>query len=311
MPDFSRRHLLALSVGLGLAGSYGVVRATSALAHGTTNDVAWSFFRGKGLSEAQTAGLLGNFVIESGADPIDPASQQYGGGPGRGIAQWENSRRAELYDLAESRGVSWSDLQLQLDFVWEEFSGPEATAYSELKATSTPADAAVAVRRYYERPKVANDAGRINAAEKIHAQFSGTDSPGETRFPLVENGSDGSTVKVLQHLLRSHDHTVTVDGIFGDKTEAAVRDFQTAKGLGVDGMVGVNSWMSVIRIIRRDARGDAVKALQVALRANGHDTVVDGVFGPATDTTVRSVQRAARLTDDGVVSADVWANIVD
>jgi peptidoglycan hydrolase-like protein with peptidoglycan-binding domain len=33
-----------------------------------------------------------------------------------------------------------------------------------------------------------------------------------------------------------------VDGIFGVKTEAAVRGYQNVAGIGVDGIAGVHTW---------------------------------------------------------------------
>jgi lysozyme family protein len=47
-------------------------------------------------------------------------------------------------------------------------------------------------------------------------------------WPLVKRGSQGHPVPALQYLLRDRGrHHVTVDGIFGPKTEAAVEQFQT------------------------------------------------------------------------------------
>ena len=35
---------------------------------------------------------------------------------------------------------------------------------------------------------------------------------------------------------------MTVDGVFGDKTRAAVKDYQKKNGLSVDGVVGSKTW---------------------------------------------------------------------
>src|SRR4029077_16758045 len=56
-------------------------------------------------------------------------------------------------------------------------------------------------------------------------------------WPLVKRGSHGHPVPALQYLLRDRGHHVTVDGIFGPKTEAAVEQFQIADQLRVDGIV--------------------------------------------------------------------------
>lgn len=60
--------------------------------------------------------------------------------------------------------------------------------------------------------------------------------------------SKGTQVKALQLLLN---HTTdfacgTVDGIFGTKTLTAVRQFQEANGLDVDGVVGKKTWTKLL-----------------------------------------------------------------
>ena len=57
-------------------------------------------------------------------------------------------------------------------------------------------------------------------------------------WPVVKNGSNAHPVKTLQYLLRARGHSVVVDGVFGPRTEAAVRGFQTGSGLAADGIVG-------------------------------------------------------------------------
>lgn len=61
-------------------------------------------------------------------------------------------------------------------------------------------------------------------------------------------GNTGTQVKVLQWLLNhTTDYTSgVVDGIFGTKTVAAVRQFQQAKGLTVDGIVGKKTWEKLL-----------------------------------------------------------------
>lgn len=60
--------------------------------------------------------------------------------------------------------------------------------------------------------------------------------------------SKGTQVKVLQWLLNhTTDFTCgTIDGHFGTKTLAAVRQFQEANGLAVDGVVGKKTWTKLL-----------------------------------------------------------------
>ena len=59
----------------------------------------------------------------------------------------------------------------------------------------------------------------------------------------VAMGAQGDAVKALQNQVSSRGATpLTIDGIFGENTQAAVQQFQTWVGLTVDGIVGPVSW---------------------------------------------------------------------
>lgn len=50
----------------------------------------------------------------------------------------------------------------------------------------------------------------------------------------------------LQGLVTALGNPITIDGIFGPSTEAAVKAQQHAFGLGVTGIVDDNTWMKLI-----------------------------------------------------------------
>ena len=55
--------------------------------------------------------------------------------------------------------------------------------------------------------------------------------------------SDKETVKKLQEMLNSTgNYNLATDGIFGPKTQAAVKKYQQENGLAVDGIAGTNTW---------------------------------------------------------------------
>lgn len=61
--------------------------------------------------------------------------------------------------------------------------------------------------------------------------------------PTLSEGSTGSDVRRLQRALTAALRaTVVIDGDFGPQTDQAVRDYQTATGLIVDGIVGDQTW---------------------------------------------------------------------
>lgn len=62
------------------------------------------------------------------------------------------------------------------------------------------------------------------------------------KYAQVSKGSSGDSVLQLQKILNQNGYGLSEDGIFGNKTLSAVKDFQKNKGLTVDGIVGNNTW---------------------------------------------------------------------
>jgi peptidoglycan hydrolase-like protein with peptidoglycan-binding domain len=152
----------------------------------------------------------------------------------------------------------------------------------------------------------------------------------------LEEGSEGRQVRILQHMLG-----LSVDGVFGPRTEAAVRAFQANHGLTVDGIVGPQtsaalgagaptiataavSATETVAAITASHRAFAVaSANNSSPGASGHsgtattvDPVVrlqealgvqvDGTFGPETEQAVRRLQARHDLHVDGVVGGETW-----
>lgn len=61
----------------------------------------------------------------------------------------------------------------------------------------------------------------------------------------VRRSDSNHAVRGGQRQLNKYGYALTVDGIFGPATEAAVRDFQLQNGLTVDGVVGTSTWRTL------------------------------------------------------------------
>lgn len=129
-------------------------------------------------------------------------------------------------------------------------------------------------------------------------------------WPTVQAGSSGYRVTVIQYELRHRGYAITVDGSFGSQTDSVVRSFQSSQGLTVDGVVGPQTWPRLIISVQLGSSGDAVRAAQTALTANGYALTADGNFGSVTDSKAKAFQQAHGLTVDGVVGAQTWAALV-
>lgn len=141
--------------------------------------------------------------------------------------------------------------------------------------------------------------------------------------PTLSRGSMGPQVAELQRLLQAAGvPTGAVDGDFGPMTQAAVRRFQRAKGLTVDGVVGPQTWAALRGarpttpsapasssqpVLRQGDMGADVETLQRQLLRHGFTPGdVDGQFGGQTRRALVEFQRAKGLNADGVAGPSTW-----
>jgi hypothetical protein len=130
-------------------------------------------------------------------------------------------------------------------------------------------------------------------------------------WPVVRQGQTGEAVRTVQYLLRQQGNAgLTVDGDFGAKTLAAVKAFQTAKGLGADGIVGAQTWAALVLTLQQGSTGDAVKALQSQLTAHNLATTVNGTFDQATATNLKTYQTTLGLPATATTDPSTWRYLV-
>ncbi len=138
-------------------------------------------------------------------------------------------------------------------------------------------------------------------------------------YPVIRRGSVSlSGVRTVQFLLRSNPSprfAIAADGVFGPRTEAAVRLFQRSKGLAVNGIVDQATWRKLVVTQRLGSRGEQVRAIQALLNIYGqthagYRLAQDGIFGPLTRAAVIRFQRAVASTRDGIVGPVTWPFLV-
>jgi len=134
-------------------------------------------------------------------------------------------------------------------------------------------------------------------------------------------GSHGEPVRDLQRRLgrAGFDHAGDDPGRFGPSTTDAVRRFQAARGLAVDGVCGSQTWNALVeagyrlgdRLLYHRTpmlRGDDVADLQSRLGNLGFFADrIDGIFGPLTAAATTDFQRNAGLTSDAICGPETVA----
>ena len=169
----------------------------------------------------------------------------------------------------------------------------------------------------------ASSAGAAAAGPDVAAApYALTAAPG-LAWPELRQGSNSAwpqaTVRSLQYLLNAHGAKLTVDGVFGPKTNAAVVAFQHAKRLTAAGVVQAATWRALVVTVHRGSTGPAVRAVQDQINfrnlKDGRTLTVDGLSGPKTETSVRAFQQAiaaevAGFRVDGIVGAQTWQALV-
>ena len=120
----------------------------------------------------------------------------------------------------------------------------------------------------------------------------------------LKNGSKGTQVKYLQMNLNGLGYaTLTVDSQYGSKTKTAVKAFQKANGLSVDGVAGSKTLGKIDTI---------VKKLQKDLSDLGYKPgKADGIYGSSTKSAVKKFQAAKGLKQTGIADANTLKKIAD
>lgn len=107
---------------------------------------AYDFFRAKGYTPEQAAGIVGGLRGET--ENLNP-SQIHDGGIGLGIAGWNAERLAGLRRFAADNKADPRDLNTQLEYVNYELTHGESAAGDQLRAAKTPEDAGRAMLNYF------------------------------------------------------------------------------------------------------------------------------------------------------------------
>ena len=111
--------------------------------------IVYNFLLSKGVPPVGAAAIMGNIQRESS---FDPANVYKNGASG--LCQWySQDRKNALKQLAIERGVDWTDVDLQLDFMWSELEDDYSDTRDVIMRSTDESDLEYATwyfARYYE-----------------------------------------------------------------------------------------------------------------------------------------------------------------
>ena len=136
-----------------------------------------------------------------------------------------------------------------------------------------------------------------------------------TQLPTIRRGDKGKGVQYLQCYLNLYGETLDVDGNFGAKTQTAVEQFQRQNNLLIDGIVGQNTWRTLLMqrplpLLKKGSTGVFVRYAQQKLVSKLYlADDVDGIFGNKTQQATKDFQQENGLVSDGIIGPLTWAKL--
>ena len=131
--------------------------------------VVYELLRQKGYNAAQIAGIMANIEGESNFRP--DAVNSLGAS---GLIQWMGGRLERLKSLASSKGVDWTDIGAQIDYLDQELKdgsgwNNNTSQKEKFDRTDDPYEAGYLFSRYFERHGIASEnAKRGNRAKEYY-----------------------------------------------------------------------------------------------------------------------------------------------
>lgn len=126
--------------------------------------------------------------------------------------------------------------------------------------------------------------------------------------------SEDNTIKIIQQQLNTLlKKGLVVDGIKGNATDTAIKEFQSTMGLDADGIWGAHTVQAVSEIFNRPTDGVPYPHYEYATRYIQYRVggARDGIFGNGTKINVQNWQAQHELSPDGIVGSATWTKLLD
>ncbi|MBQ3182318.1 MAG: peptidoglycan-binding protein [Clostridia bacterium] len=153
---------------------------------------------------------------------------------------------------------------------------------------------------------------------------------------MYELNDSRAAISAIQQLLRDAGYDIKPDGIYGDETYNAVREFQVFNRLPPTGRVDLETFEALARaarpifgyqcallipetleggVISPGEESNVVVIIQSMLKTlsvvyDFEDIELTGVYDTSTESAIRDIQRTNGLPITGIVDPDTWNALV-
>ena len=190
--------------------------------------IIWNFLKGKGLNDYAVAGIMGNLYAESGLIPnnlqqtfnasLGMSDEQYTTAidtgsytnfvydqAGYGLAQWTYyTRKQGLLEHARKTKRSVGDLQVQLEYIWDELQDFSAVLQELANVQSVRAASNIILNEYeipYDRSEAVQNA-RAEYSQQYYNLFANTNNITD---PIIMPAPKNQEVYCVVGLAKVHD----------------------------------------------------------------------------------------------------------
>ena len=223
----------------------------------------WNYLKGKGLNDYAVSGLMGNLYSESALNPMnlqqsyekklgmtdedythDVDSGDYDNfikdSAGYGLAQWTYwTRKKNLLEFAQNKSRSIGDLEMQLDFLYQELSSSYAGVLKVLKSAKSVREASDVVLLKFEKPKNQSESVQIKRAEygqKYYDKYN-TSKEYTTKVKEISEAKKEKAKEVVKEVVKSKKTTAYDNPSIFHASDAGnyktVANLRMRKGAGV------------------------------------------------------------------------------
>ncbi len=204
------------------------------------------------------------FIIYNNISENDPMPYSYGTtlkvkefrGSCNANVMWTTTRAMEAWNLTRRRYGKGIPVGYAFKRIWEGGHGQTSQHYAGVSFDVGQRLSSTQRREIYNLARSLGVWGYVEPISMtptwIHfdRRYGKPACGGSSGYPTLRTGSRNTYVLILQDALNALGYsTKTLDGIFGNNTQQALKSYQSRNGLTADGICGCNTWKKIAGMV--------------------------------------------------------------